>query len=64
MEIDLLSWDTDTHPDLHIDGPIGKSDEDLGFEDEDLVVGIFRTKFETPVYDAESGTEYEIKIVH
>src|SRR4051812_11095595 len=57
LEIELLSWDTDTYPGLHIDGPIGKSDEDLGFEDADLVVGIFWTRFGTPVYDAQSGTE-------
>jgi hypothetical protein len=61
IEIDLFSWDNDSHPGLHVDGPIGKSDEDLGFEDADLVVGIFWTKFGTPVYDAQSGTEHEIR---
>jgi len=59
--IELVRWETDAHPGMHPDGPQGLIDERLRIEDSDVVIGVFRRRFGTPVSDADSGTEHEIR---
>lgn len=61
LEFELFTWDTDSYLGLHVDGPQEKLDEDLKLEDAEVFIGIFWTKFGTPVLDSQSGTEHEIK---
>jgi hypothetical protein len=61
LEFELFTWDTDSYLGLHINGPQGKIDEDLEFQDADIVFGIFWTKFGTPIPGSNSGTEHELK---
>jgi hypothetical protein len=57
-----LMWETDAHPGFHPVGPQGLIDEALAIEDSNIVVGIFWRRFGTPVADADSGTEHELRI--
>lgn len=43
--------------------PQGYIDDGLAWADIDFVVGIMRKKFGTPVKDAKSGTEHEVKLI-
>ncbi len=43
--------------------PQGYIDENIAWADVDFVVGFMRQKFGSPVADAASGTEHEVKIV-
>lgn len=55
-------WETDASPGFHPGGPQRQIDEALGIEASDIVVGIFWKKFGTPVADADSGTEHELRL--
>jgi len=57
----LFKWETDAHPGFHVEGPQGLVDSILRIEDCDIFVGLFWTRFGTPVTDAASGTEHEFK---
>jgi hypothetical protein len=59
--LELLHWRTDVYPGLHALGTQGQADHCLRFEDCDLVLAIFWKRFGTPVYDADSGTEHEVR---
>jgi hypothetical protein len=59
--LELWRWETDAHPGLHVKGPQGLIDEGLRIEDSDLVIGVFGRRFGTPVSDANSGTEHEVR---
>ena len=59
--LELSRWETDSYPGFHHDGPQGLIDPILRVEDCDILIGIFWTKFGTPVGDAESGTEHEFR---
>jgi len=61
---DLYSWDTDAYPRFHAQGPQGAIDESLGIKDCDIVIGMFWARFGTPVRDADSGTEHELRIAY
>lgn len=43
--------------------PQGYIDDGLAWADIDFVVGVMRRKFGTPVKDANSGTEHEVRVV-
>ncbi|OGQ51275.1 MAG: hypothetical protein A3J24_07015 [Deltaproteobacteria bacterium RIFCSPLOWO2_02_FULL_53_8] len=58
---DLYRWETDSYPTFHAKGPQGVIDEALKIEDAHIFIGIFHTRFGTPVLDSDSGTEHEIK---
>jgi hypothetical protein len=58
---ELWRWETDAYPGLHLEGPQGIIDERLRIDQSDVLVGIFRRRFGTPVADADSGTEHEIR---
>jgi uncharacterized protein YegL len=57
----LSRWETDTFPGVHMKGPQGLVDSRLKIEDCDLLIGIFWKRFGTPVPNAGSGTEHEIR---
>ena len=57
----LCRWETDTYPGFHVDGPQGLIDSILNIEDCDVFIGIFWTRFGTPVAGALSGTEHEFQ---
>jgi len=59
--LDLVRWETDAHPGMHTGGPQGLIDEGLRIEDSDALIGVFWKRFGTPVSDADSGTEHEIR---
>jgi|GEM_PF-1176572 len=59
LRLELLRWETDSHPGFHIDGPQGLIDEVLNIKESDLLIGIFWKRFGTSVKDAGSGTEHE-----
>jgi hypothetical protein len=59
--LELWRWETDTHPGLHPEGPQGLIDSLLRIEEADILIGIFWWRFGTPVHDAGSGTEHEIR---
>ena len=64
LELRLLRWETDAWPAFHPEGAQGQVDEALQIEDCDIMVGIFWKKFGTPVKDAKSGTEHELKLAY
>src|SRR4051794_34858417 len=59
---ELWRWETDAFPGLHLQGGQGLIDEQLRIDQGDMVIGIFRKRFGTPVRDAGSGTAHEIHI--
>lgn len=61
LELRALRWETDTYPGFHPLGPQGQVDATLGIDTCDIMLGIFWRKFGTPVRDARSGTEHELK---
>jgi len=61
ITIRLLRWETSAHPGLHRDGSQAQIAKALKIPDADLVVGIFWKRFGTPVQDADSGTESELR---
>lgn len=61
FRLHLWRWETDTYPGFHQEGPQGLIDELMKIEGCDIVVGIFWKRFGTPVADANSGTEHELR---
>ncbi len=61
LRLELWRWETDSYPGFHPEGPQGLIDEIMEIEDSDIVIGIFWKRFGTPVYDADSGTEHELR---
>jgi hypothetical protein len=55
-------WRTDSTPGLHLDGPQGKTDEQMRISEADLVIAIFWSRLGTPVLDEQSGTAHELKL--
>src|SRR5687768_14632462 len=60
FRLELLTWETDAYPGLHIQGSQEHIDENLNIEESDVLVGVFGKRFGTPVHDAGSGTAHEI----
>jgi RNA-directed DNA polymerase len=61
LHLDVWKWETDGAPGFHIDGPQGRVDELMGLANADIVIAIFWRRFGTPVADAGSGTEHELR---
>lgn len=61
LRLDVIRWETDAFPGFNAAGSQGHIDTALRIEESDLVVGIFWKRFGTPVADAASGTEHEIR---
>jgi hypothetical protein len=61
VRLDVVRWETDAFPGFSKAGSQGHIDTALQVEGADLVVGIFWKRFGTPVKDAASGTEHEIR---
>src|SRR5262245_36608244 len=61
IHLDLGHWRTDARPGFHPDGPQGIVDQCLNIEDCDVLIAIFWKRFGTPVKNAQSGTEYEVR---
>jgi hypothetical protein len=61
LVLEVGGWDTDAYPGFHPQGPQGLIDACLRIEDCDIFVGVFWKRFGTPVPDAGSGTEHEIR---
>lgn len=61
LQLRLLRWETDVYPAFHLLGPQGQVDEGLQIDECDIMVGIFWKKFGSPVKDAKSGTEHELR---
>jgi tetratricopeptide (TPR) repeat protein len=64
LRLEPVYWETDSHPGFHVDGPQGLIDSLLKIEDCDVLIGIFWKRFGTPVKDAGSGTEHEIRLAY
>ena len=64
LRLEVCRWETDAYPGFHVDGPQGLIDTILRIEDSDLLIGIFWKRFGSPVKDAGSGTEHEIKLAY
>ena len=62
VRLEVYRWETDAFPAFHSQGPQGQIDRGLRIEDCDLLIGIFWKRFGTPVLDAQSGTEHEIRL--
>jgi len=61
VRLDVVRWETDSFPGFNQAGLQGHIDTALSIDASDLVVGIFWKRFGTPVSDAASGTEHEIR---
>lgn len=61
MRLEVVRWETDSFPGFNQNGSQGHIDTALRIEESDLVVGIFWKRFGSPVADAASGTEHEIR---
>lgn len=61
LYVQVLRWETDAYPGFHLDGPQGLIDEVLDIDRCDIMVGIFWKRFGTPVGNAGSGTEHELR---
>jgi hypothetical protein len=61
LHLDVWKWETDAAPGFHVDGPKGRIDESMKIDDADIVIAIFWRRFGTPVDDAGSGTEHELR---
>jgi len=62
--LDLYRWETDVAPKFHVKGPQAAIDSSLHIEDCDIIIGVFWARFGTPVHDAHSGTEHELRIAY
>ncbi|NUO81103.1 HEAT repeat domain-containing protein [candidate division KSB1 bacterium] len=62
VRLEVYRWETDAYPAFHPLGPQGQIDSCLRIDDCDLLVAIFGKRFGTPVLDANSGTEHEIRV--
>ena len=61
LRLEVIQWETDTHPGFHPEGPQGLIDGILHIEDCDVVIGIFWKRFGTPIKEGATGTEHEIR---
>ena len=61
LHLKVWKWETDASPGFHADGPQGRIDELMKIDDADIVIAIFWRRFGTPVSDAGSGTEHELR---
>ena len=61
LRLEVIRWETDAFPGFNLDGSQGHIDTALRIEESELVIGIFWKRFGTPVSDAASGTEHEIR---
>lgn len=61
LRMEPIRWETDAYPGFHLDGPQHLIDGVLRIDDCDLLIGLFWKRFGTPVDDAASGTEHEIR---
>ncbi|WP_321477868.1 SpoIIE family protein phosphatase [uncultured Paludibaculum sp.] len=61
LRLEAVRWETDAYPGFHLDGPQHLIDGVLKIDDCDLLIGLFWKRFGTPVDDASSGTEHEIR---
>ncbi|GEM_PF-6037364 len=64
LRLETKTWEADTHPGTHPDGPQGLIDLNLEIKQSDILIGIFWKRFGTPVKNALSGTEHEIKTAY
>jgi len=62
--LDLLSWENDVYPRFRREGIQAAIDESLQIQDCDIIIGMFWARFGTPVSDANSGTEHELRIAY
>ncbi|HEY2766236.1 MAG TPA: DUF4062 domain-containing protein, partial [Pseudonocardiaceae bacterium] len=62
VELELIRWETHTHPDLGAD-PQDVVDDQIPV-DYDIFVGMMWTRFGTPTSEAGSGTEHEFRRAH
>ncbi|MFP5263692.1 MAG: hypothetical protein ACLGJB_17565 [Blastocatellia bacterium] len=62
LRLELYRWETDAYPAFHPEGPQGLIDPILCIQDCDILIGVFWKRFGTPVNDAQSGTEHEIRL--
>jgi len=60
----LYRWETDVYPRFHAEGPQAAIDAALRIEESDIIIGVFWARFGTPVKDANSGTEHELRIAY
>src|SRR5271166_3775636 len=62
--LDLLSWENDVYPGFRREGIQAAIDESLHIQDCDIIIGMFWARFGTPVSDANSGTEHELRLAY
>jgi hypothetical protein len=61
MMLDLIKWETDSHPGVALGGPQAVIDPQIAVEDCDVVLGIFWHRFGTPTAFGNSGSSHEIE---
>jgi len=59
--LDVIMWETDTYPGLSPSGPQAVIEEQIDFDNTDLVIGIFWRRFGTDTGFGNSGSSHEIK---
>lgn len=64
LDLKLWRWEKDAYPDFHGEGAQGHIDQLMRVKDADIVLGIFWTRFGSPVADAKSGTEHELRLAY
>jgi hypothetical protein len=62
--IDVHRWETDSYPQMHLQGPQGLIDEKFQIHDSDVVVGIFWTRLGTRLPEGRTGTEHELGLAY
>jgi tetratricopeptide (TPR) repeat protein len=60
----VTRWEKDAYPGFHAGGPQALIDGILRIPECDIFIGIFWTRFGTPVADAKSGTEHEYRLAY
>lgn len=61
LHLELWGWENGAFPGLHEAGPQGQIDRSMRIEEAHIVIGVFWKRFGTPVADAQSGTEHELR---
>lgn len=64
LHLELLRWETDTHPGFHTEGPQGLLGPILYITDCDPLIGIFWKHFGTPTVEGKTGTEHEFSLTY
>jgi hypothetical protein len=64
FHLNCYRWETDVYPQFHAEGPQGAIDTALQIKQSDIVIGLFWKRFGSPVRDARSGTEHELRIAY